>query len=601
MGDHELIDSLGNINLPAGAGININNLPLNVLPDQTDQVGKYLTTNGADASWDTITQYSPPTDQGSGNFLSGDGTYKTVTVPTLLSQLTNDSGYQTGAQVASSIAALIDTAPSTLDTLNELATALGNDANFATTVSNQVGTKWTQDNTKIVQWDNAYSWGDHHNHYLSLTGGTIDNGLIVGTQGVITFSEGTDYMFAQSMPGSIWFINASAGLLAALASLTIGSSVTFGTTTVTVLSVSGDRLYHDGSFLPYYSSFNLPGNSTGSLEVKGPITQLGKQVLHTGNASQYALPLTGGSLTGTINFNFPGAVGGTYPAITLTGNEYSGGLSLGVEQNTDRSGGGQGVAYFDSIGGKAISFGIDDVEKMRMNPNGTFNVLGSITQAGNQVLHAGNYSSYTYSIAQVDTALALKANQSSTYTKTEVDTSLALKADITTVNTALSLKADQSTTYTKTQVDTSLALKANQSSTYTKTEVDTSLSSKADTTTVNSSLALKADQSTTYTKTQVDTSLGLKLNNAGGTMTGQLNMTAHIIPTAGATYDLGSSTVGWRNVYTNDLHLSNDGHDEGNSVDGTRGNWTIQEGLENLYIINNKSGKKYKFALEEIL
>ena len=31
-----------------------------------------------------------------------------------------------------------------------------------------------------------------------------------------------------------------------------------------------------------------------------------------------------------------------------------------------------------------------------------------------------------------------------------------------------------------------------------------------------------------------------------------------------------------------------------------KGNWTIQEGAENLYILNNKSGKKYKFKLEEM-
>ena len=74
----------------------------------------------------------------------------------------------------------------------------------------------------------------------------------------------------------------------------------------------------------------------------------------------------------------------------------------------------------------------------------------------------------------------------------------------------------------------------------------------------------------------------------------------HVLPNANATLDLGSSTLAWRNVYTNDLHLSNEGQEEGNSVDGTKGNWTIQEGEEHLYIINNKSGKKYKFALEEI-
>jgi hypothetical protein len=49
-----------------------------------------------------------------------------------------------------------------------------------------------------------------------------------------------------------------------------------------------------------------------------------------------------------------------------------------------------------------------------------------------------------------------------------------------------------------------------------------------------------------------------------------------------------------------DLHLSNEAKDEGNAVDGTKGSWTIQEGAKDLYILNNKSGKKYKFKLEEV-
>jgi len=74
----------------------------------------------------------------------------------------------------------------------------------------------------------------------------------------------------------------------------------------------------------------------------------------------------------------------------------------------------------------------------------------------------------------------------------------------------------------------------------------------------------------------------------------------HFLPNSDNTYDLGTASKRWRNIYTGDLHLSNEGQEEGNSVDGTKGNWTIQEGEEHLYIINNKSGKKYKFALEEI-
>ena len=74
----------------------------------------------------------------------------------------------------------------------------------------------------------------------------------------------------------------------------------------------------------------------------------------------------------------------------------------------------------------------------------------------------------------------------------------------------------------------------------------------------------------------------------------------NVNPSSNSTYDLGSPSLRWANVYTGDLHLSNE-EKGGNEVDGTTGNWTIQEGDENLYIKNNKTGKKYKFALEEIV
>jgi hypothetical protein len=46
-----------------------------------------------------------------------------------------------GTQVATEVANLVDSAPSTLDTLNELAAALGDDPNFSTTVTNSIATK----------------------------------------------------------------------------------------------------------------------------------------------------------------------------------------------------------------------------------------------------------------------------------------------------------------------------------------------------------------------------------------------------------------------------------------------------------------------------
>ena len=77
-----------------------------------------------------------------------------------------------------------------------------------------------------------------------------------------------------------------------------------------------------------------------------------------------------------------------------------------------------------------------------------------------------------------------------------------------------------------------------------------------------------------------------------------IGATGHIYPDLNNTYDIGTSTYRVRNIYTNDLNLSNEG--SSNDVDGTWGSFTIQEGAEDLFLVNKRNGKKYKFALTEV-
>ena len=83
-----------------------------------------------------------------------------------------------------------------------------------------------------------------------------------------------------------------------------------------------------------------------------------------------------------------------------------------------------------------------------------------------------------------------------------------------------------------------------------------------------------------------------------GVARASIGSTGHFVPYVNNTYDLGNSSNRWRNLYTNDLNLSNEG--SANDVDGTWGSWTIQEGDEDLFLINRKNGKKYKFNLTEV-
>jgi|TARA_B100001094_G_scaffold222919_1_gene217020 hypothetical protein len=97
-----------------------------------------------------------------------------------------------------------------------------------------------------------------------------------------------------------------------------------------------------------------------------------------------------------------------------------------------------------------------------------------------------------------------------------------------------------------------------------------------------------------------DAYLGLGTRNAGGSLTEKLRITStgHTLPGADATQDLGSATKRWANIYSADLQLSNEG--ASNDVDGTWGKYTIQEGEDDLFLINRRSGKKYKFILQEV-
>ena len=85
---------------------------------------------------------------------------------------------------------------------------------------------------------------------------------------------------------------------------------------------------------------------------------------------------------------------------------------------------------------------------------------------------------------------------------------------------------------------------------------------------------------------------------SGLMITGITTVSGNFMPGTDNSLDLGSLTQRWANVYVGDMNLSNKG--KKNDVDGTWGNFTLQEGENDLFIINNRSGKRYKFNLTEI-
>lgn len=99
----------------------------------TEGTNLYYTSARANADFDTRLA-----TKSTSNLSEGTNLYYTDT--RVGTYLTNNS-YATQTYVNTAVSNLVDAAPGTLDTLNELAAALGDDPNFATTVATSIGTK----------------------------------------------------------------------------------------------------------------------------------------------------------------------------------------------------------------------------------------------------------------------------------------------------------------------------------------------------------------------------------------------------------------------------------------------------------------------------
>ena len=129
------------------------------------------------------------------------------TAPTAAAN-TNTTQIATTAYVQTEIADLIASAPGALDTLNELAASLGNDANFSTTVTNSLATKLplaggtmsgtiAMGSNKITGLGTPTATGDaatkdYADTKLALSGGTMSGAIAMGTNKITGLGDPTN-------------------------------------------------------------------------------------------------------------------------------------------------------------------------------------------------------------------------------------------------------------------------------------------------------------------------------------------------------------------------------------------------------------------------
>jgi hypothetical protein len=199
----------------------------------------------------------------------------TETDPIWTSEKTN---YALKTYVDTSISNLIDTAPTTLNTLNELAAALGDDANFSTTITTLIGTK----EPAITPGTTAQYWrGDK-------TWQTLPIYTLSGLGGEPAISPGTtsQYWRGDKTWQTLPIYSLPIATASILGGIKVGSNLSINPTTGVL----------DATF-----TYTLPTASAtvlGGIKVGSNLSIDGNGVLSAGNS--YVLPIASASVLGGI-------------------------------------------------------------------------------------------------------------------------------------------------------------------------------------------------------------------------------------------------------------------------------------------------------------
>ncbi len=183
------------------------------------------------------------------------------------------SGAASTTYVDTAVSNLVNAAPAALDTLKELATALGNDANFSTTVTNSIATKL------------SLSGG-------SLTGAVSSSSTLATTGGDFALANTTSSSAASTWHNRTGVKNASADKAVFLG--------TYGS-----VAVAGAHNNALNAWADLYVN-NVDGSNGGAVRLPSTTYIAGSQAIHAGNYNSYAPTLTGSGASGTWGINITG-------------------------------------------------------------------------------------------------------------------------------------------------------------------------------------------------------------------------------------------------------------------------------------------------------
>jgi hypothetical protein len=179
------------------------------------------------------------------------GTSATITN---LTSPTNAGDAATKGYVDTSISNLVASAPGVLDTLDELAAALGDDANFATTVTNSIATK------------------------LALAGGTMSGAIAMGTSKITGLGDPT----ANQDAATKTYVDTADALKLSLTGGTMSGAIAMGTSKITGL---GDPTANQDAATKVYVDGILGSATAAAASASAAATSASNAATSASNAS----------------------------------------------------------------------------------------------------------------------------------------------------------------------------------------------------------------------------------------------------------------------------------------------------------------------------
>jgi len=238
------------------------------------------------------------------------GTVNTATTAVTQSANNNSTKVATTAYVDAQVATIVDSAPGTLNTLNELAAALGDDASFSTTVTDSIAAK------------------------LPLAGGTMSGDIVMGDNDItgVKFIQANDNVDLRTGSGE-YALHANQDGQVALYNNGVKKFETMSTGATVISSTATFLIEGDGvtsSNLKFRSNsvdrwnVNVPSGQTNLAFTTGSTNVLS---LDTSNNATFA-----GSITGKDSGIIIDSLGGPYGRIHGTSSIFLGGGSTSQVQ-----------------------------------------------------------------------------------------------------------------------------------------------------------------------------------------------------------------------------------------------------------------------------